>query len=261
MTLSPVDQETIDQIVERLSPESRVLFITGAGMSADSGLPTYRGIGGLYNREHTDEGIPIEEALSGDMLLRRPELCWKYLAQIGRAAMGSTFNRGHQVLAEMEEHFAHACVLTQNIDGYHRAAGSRNVIDIHGDMHSLCCMACSFEESVDQIDEAGIPPRCPECGSIVRPRVVLFGEMLPADKVSQLVEELEGGFDVVFSIGTTNVFPYIAQPVLLAVELGWTAVEINPDRSKVSHLVDFRLPARAAVALDAIWDQYRGSGQ
>jgi len=261
MPLSSTDRQTIEQIVARLAPESRLLFITGAGMSADSGLPTYRGIGGLYNTEHTDEGVPIEEALSGPMLHRRPELCWKYLAQVGRAVLASTFNRGHEVLAEMEGHFARACVLTQNIDGYHRAAGSRNVIEIHGCMHTLRCTQCRLRLSLSDIDEVTIPPRCPECGEILRPEVVLFGEMLPAEQVERLAAELESGFDVVFSIGTTSVFPYIVEPVMLAHRSGWTTVEINPGQSEISHLVDFRLPLGAAVALEAIWDRYRESRQ
>jgi len=259
MELTPTDLQTIERIRGRLSPDCRVLFITGAGMSADSGLPTYRGIGGLYEREHTDEGVPIEDALSGEMLRRRPELCWKYLAQIGQAAMGSTFNTGHRVLAEMEDHFAHTCVLTQNIDGYHRAAGSRNVIEIHGNMHSLLCTQCPFEESLDTMDKVSIPPLCPECGAVLRPDVVLFGEMLPAEKIERLYAELDAGFDAVFAIGTTAVFPYIMQPVLLGKELGWMTVEINPAESRVSHVVDLRLPLRAAVALEAIWERV-GSG-
>lgn len=263
MTLTPTDRETIDRIVARLGPASRLLFITGAGMSADSGLPTYRGIGGLYDRRDTDEGVPIEEALSGRMLHARPELCWKYLAQIGRAAMGGRFNRGHEVLAQMERHFAHACVVTQNIDGYHRAAGSRNVIDLHGDMHELLCTECDFQQAVDRddLDRLTIPPRCPRCGGLVRPDVVLFGEMLPAEKIERLMFELRSGFDAVFSIGTTSVFPYIAEPVRLAADAGWTTVEINPEQTMVSHLVEFRLPARAAVALDAIWKRYGSVGR
>jgi NAD-dependent deacetylase len=107
------------------------------------------------------------------------------------------------------------------------------------------------------MEEAEIPPRCPKCGGLLRPDVVLFGETLPTEKVEQLYEELDAGFDVVFSIGTTSVFPYIMQPVLLAGQLGWTTVEINPAESRVSHMVDFRLPVGAGEALEAIWEQLR----
>ena len=247
----------IDRIVALLRPGCRLLFITGAGMSADSGLPTYRGIGGLYNAGVTEEGVTIEEALAGSTLESRPELAWKYLAQIGRAAMAATFNRGHQVIAEMEDHFDHVCVLTQNIDGYHHQAGSRNVIDIHGDMHVLYCAACGFRQTLDKMDSVEIPPLCPECQAVLRPDVVLFGETLPWEKLSRLYQELDAGFDVVFSVGTTSVFPYIAEPVIMAHSLGWATVEINPGKSKVSSLVDIRLFLGAAEALDAIWRRYR----
>ena len=252
MAISPSNKHLIDQICKRLSRRSRVLFITGAGMSADSGLPTYRGLGGLYNRELTDEGVSIEEALSGEMLRRRPELCWKYLSEISRAAMKSGFNRGHRLLAEMEEYFAHTCILTQNIDGYHRAAGSQNVIEIHGDLRSLHCTVCSFCIYLETGDQISVLPRCPECRSILRPDVVLFGEQLPEGKLRRLSEELRAGFDMVCSIGTSSVFPYIMQPVLLAGDAGWMTVEINPDNTAISQLVEFKLPLGATEALEAI---------
>ena len=248
--------QTMARLAELLDPSRRILFITGAGMSADSGLPTYRGIGGLYNHEETEDGVAIEEALSGRMLRTRPQLTWKYLAEIGRAAMSATYNRGHEVIAEMEEHFEHVCVLTQNIDGFHRLAGSKNVIDIHGDMHTLYCTACDFRQSVSQFDNIQIPPHCPDCDALLRPQVVLFGESLEEHKIEKLYHELDAGFDFVFTIGTTSVFPYIAQPVHLARELGWTTVEINPAQSQVSPLVDHRLKMTAAAALDEIWRLY-----
>lgn len=256
MSLSENNAKTIVRVVESLDPSRRIMFITGAGMSADSGLPTYRGIGGLYNHEETEDGVSIEEALSGDMLRSRPELTWKYLAEIGRAAMAAGPNRGHRVLAEMEEHFEHVCVLTQNIDGYHRLAGSKNVIDIHGDMHAIFCPGCRLRRSVSRFDDIEIPPHCPECRRVLRPEVVLFGEPLDTHKIEKLYEELDAGFDCVFTIGTTSVFPYIAYPVHLAAELGSMTVEINPGESQVSHVVDHRITTTAAVALDRIWREY-----
>ena len=115
----------IDAVVERLATCKSLLFITGAGVSADSGLPTYRGIGGLYDASHPEEGIAIEEILSGEMMRHRPELTWKYLGQIERSARGATFNRAHEVIAAMEARLPRVWTLTQNIDGLHRAAGSR----------------------------------------------------------------------------------------------------------------------------------------
>jgi NAD-dependent deacetylase len=261
MPFSETDRNAIGRVVDLLAASRSLLFITGAGISADSGLPTYRGVGGLYDVGVTEEGYRIEEVLSGHMMRLRPELAWKYLAEIGRAALAARFNRGHEVIAEMEARFDRVWTLTQNVDGFHRQAGSKNVIDIHGDMHDLCCSACGFRQTVSEFTALTIPPRCPECEAILRPDVVLFGEMLPPEKVERLYDELSQGFDCVFSIGTTSVFPYIAEPVLAASRAGVPTVEINPGTSEVSHLVDVRLPMRAAMALDAIWRRYEAHGE
>lgn len=257
MSLSPHDRTAIDRIVAQLRSSRSLLFITGAGISADSGLPTYRGIGGLYNTHETEEGYAIEELLSGSMMSRRPELTWKYLAQIGQATQSARCNRGHAVIAEMESHFPRVWTLTQNIDGFHRQAGAKNVIEIHGDLHDLRCTNCTFRQTIQSIGEITIPPRCPKCQAIVRPDVVLFGEFLPERKLHQLYDELHTGFDMVFTIGTTSVFPYIIEPVLAAKHNGWTTVEINPGTSRVSEMVDIKLSLGAATALDAIWKHYQ----
>ena len=243
----------IAQITKLLRNCKSILFITGAGISADSGLPTYRGIGGLYNDKLTEDGIPVEMALVGETLRKRPEVTWKYLSQIEKNCRNAKFNRGHEVIAEMEKHFERVWVLTQNIDGFHHDAGSRNVIDIHGNMHKLACMSCKWQGTVKDYNEIDIPPRCPDCAAIVRPEVVLFGEMLPEDKLVALDRELRRGFDIYFSIGTSSVFPYIQQPMAVAKHLGRTTVEINPDDTEISNLVDIKLRMHAAEALDTIW--------
>ncbi|MGB5524297.1 MAG: NAD-dependent protein deacylase, partial [Polyangiales bacterium] len=223
-----MDERQISEIAKRLRGSRSVLFITGAGISADSGLPTYRGIGGLYEQEETDEGIPIEAALSGAMFQRDPALTWKYIHQIESSCCDAGPNRAHHVIAELEERFDRVWTLTQNVDGLHRAAGSAQVIDIHGDVHRLLCTRCGHRWRVPSYLGLDIPPSCPECASLVRPEVVLFGEMLPLDRARVLQEQLMRGFDAVFSIGTTSVFPYIAEPVIDARRRGALTVEINP---------------------------------
>lgn len=242
----------VSEIARRLEESQSVLFVTGAGISADSGLPTYRGIGGLYEQEHTDDGIPIEAALSGAMFQRDPTLTWKYIHQIESSCRGAGPNRAHHVIAELEKRFERVWTLTQNVDGLHHAAGSRNVIDIHGDVHRLVCTRCGHRWWVESYAGIEIPPSCPECASMVRPEVVLFGEMLPIDQTRVLQEQLMRGFDAVFSIGTTSVFPYIAEPVFDARRRGALTVEINPGTSEVSHIVNYRLRAGAAAAMDAL---------
>lgn len=257
MSITARGGDKIAQVVSLLNKSKSILFITGAGLSADSGLPTYRGIGGLYNDKITEEGIPIEMALAGDTLEKRPQVTWKYLAQIENNCRNAKYNRGHEVIAEMEKRFERVWVLTQNIDGFHHAAGSKNIIDIHGDMHKLLCVKCGWRNAIKDFSEINIPPRCPECKGIVRPEVVFFGEMLPQDKLAVLSRELKRGFDLYFSIGTTSVFPYIQQPILSAKSCGLPTVEINPVETEVSHIVDIKLDMRAAEALDMIWSQFK----
>jgi len=249
-------QAAIDKVVKRLQGCQSLLFVTGAGVSADSGLPTYRGVGGLYDVDTTEEGFAIEEIVSGDMLEKNPELTWKYLRQIGEACRDATFNRAHQVLAEMERRFERVWVVTQNVDGFHRAAGSRNLIDLHGDLHDVICTACDFRRHVNDVRDWPLPPHCPRCTAMLRPDVVLFGEMLPGVKTDVLLRELNRGFDMVFTIGTSSLFDYITWPIRLAKAHGCCTVEINPGSTDLSDLVDIRIPLGAAAALGAIWDSY-----
>ncbi len=238
-------EETYREIAARLREARRILFITGAGISADSGLPTYRGVGGLYNDEATEDGLSIEDALSGECMSIRPEITWKYLAQVERNCHGVQPNAAHLAIAGLERQ-CEVVVLTQNIDGLHIKAGSSNVIEIHGTLEARYCAHCGTP--ADARDDR-VPPRCKQCGEIVRPRVVLFGEMLPETALNRLYDELARGFDMVFVIGTTAVFPYIAEPVLRAARAGVPTVEINPARTRLSDLVRYYIPERVAVAL------------
>jgi NAD-dependent deacetylase len=252
-----LSKDRVDAVAHILSKARSALFITGAGISADSGLPTYRGIGGLYEEKVTDEGMPIEVLLSGDMFRARPEVTWKYLHQIELACRGAAPNRGHEVLAQLEERLERSVVFTQNVDGLHRAAGSKNVIEIHGSIHDLACTRCMWTAHVKDFSLLSFPPRCPQCRGIVRPQVVLFGEALPPEPFARFEDELEQGFDVVFAIGTSAMFPYIARPVLVAKSQGVPTVEINPAQTELSDLFDHRLPATARQALRALWGAYR----
>jgi NAD-dependent deacetylase len=241
-----------DAVAGELRRARRVLAITGAGISADSGLPTYRGIGGLYESDLTEDAMPIEVALSGEMMRRRPEVTWKYIHQIESSCRGAKHNVAHQALAQLQSRYERFTVLTQNIDGFHRAAGSEDLIEIHGCVQELYCTRCGAERRVDNYDGLKIPPSCEQCKGLVRPRVVLFGEMLPEAAIDRLYAVLGQGIDLVLSIGTTSVFPYIAGPVEQAARLGAATVEINPGDTEVSHLVRYRLRERAAVALPEI---------
>lgn len=251
-SLPGLPAEHIAAIAAAIRRAHSLLVITGAGISAESGLPTYRGIGGLYEDALTDDQMPIEVALSGAVLRSRPELTWKYIQQIEAACRGARHNAAHDHVSTLQAQVRDSWVLTQNIDGFHHSAGNRNVIAMHGDVHTLDCMACDW--SRDVVDYAELPPlpRCPVCGEIVRPRVVLFGEMLPDDAIVAYDTMSAAQPDVVISIGTTSVFPYIAAPVISARRRGALTVEINPGQSEVSGVVDVRLQTGAVAALGAI---------
>lgn len=245
--------ERLTAATELIRSADNILFITGAGISADSGLPTYRGTGGLYNGCQTEDGISIEEALSAGMFRRRPEITWKYMSQIEAHSRQRTFNRGHEVLALFEQTKPRVWILTQNIDGFHRAAGSRNVIEIHGTMRRLLCTHCDFNQAVDSYEGMTIPPGCRSCGGMMRPAVVLFDEMLPEEATTRLQRELSCGFDLYVSIGTSSLFPYIISPILSAHRSGLPTIEINPAiETEISQLVTVHLPMRAAEALEAV---------
>lgn len=238
------------KIAEKLRASRRVLFVTGAGISADSGLPTYRGVGGLYDGVETEDGLSIEEALSGECFRTRPEITWKYLSQITRNCHAVTPNAAHRAIAALEAQ-RKVVVLTQNIDGLHGKAGSSDVIEIHGTLEACSCSQCGAEQT-PAANGDGALPRCTLCGGVVRPNVVLFGESLPYRATDRLYRALDEGFDMVFVIGTTAVFPYIAEPVVMAIREGVPTVEINPARTRLSSQVEFYVPRGAAEAMSAI---------
>jgi NAD-dependent deacetylase len=246
------DDRSLQAAAIELLRAKRVLVITGAGMSADSGLPTYRGFGGLYDSDVTEDGMPIEEALSGRMLRLRPDICWKYLTEIERAVRGKRPHAGHLVLAQLASRYDSFTVLTQNIDGLHHDAGQTDLIEIHGNLHRLHCVNCPYEFEVEDYAALSLPPQCPYCAGNVRPAVVLFGEALPPPAIERLQAVLQGGVDLVLSIGTTSVFPYVAQPVLMAAAMGRPTIEINPDTSEVSHRIRHRIRDRAGPVLEQL---------
>lgn len=240
------------RVLRRMEGRRRLLFITGAGLSAEAGLPTYRGVGGLYANASTEHGMPIEQVLSGPMFQSRPDLTWEHIARLERRVRGVTPSEAHRLIAALESRFE-VVVLTQNVDGLHRAAGSREVIDIHGDCRELACTACSHRERRATYEGLTLPPQCPRCGSLARPDVVLFEEMLPLDKVARFERELSRGFDAYFSIGTSSLFPYISQPMLDASRRGRLTVEINPEPTPISRYVEARFACGAGRALSAIF--------
>jgi NAD-dependent deacetylase len=252
--MTPELQSAFDRAADLLSESRSILFITGAGISADSGLPVYRGVGGLYDDTETEDGVRIEDALSASMFREFPDISWKYLRQLGNAVAAHQCNDAHRILAAFEHLAGHRVwTLTQNVDGYHFHAGARNVIEIHGSVWRMRCEGCAFQLAVDAMPAGSELPRCRVCSQTLRPDVVLFDEMLPAAALRCLERQLQHGFDLFVSIGTSSRFPYIVQPVLHAVRRGIPAIEINPAASTaISSAVDVHVRCNAAPAMREI---------
>jgi len=248
----------IDEIRELLEQAENIVFMTGAGVSAESGLPTYRGVGGLYEGKKTAEGMDIEEALSGITFEQDPGLSWKYLWQVGKACVGAQANAAHKIIADIEASKENVLVLTQNVDGLHRAAGSKNLIEIHGHAFDLFCVSCGERYNAHELlnDFEGkpqLPPKCHSCDGVIRPDVVLFGEMLPYDAISAFDYLRSNEPDMIFCVGTSGLFPYIAEPVYRARHTETITVEINPKKTDISGLFDYVVRHKAGEALARLW--------
>lgn len=251
MPIQATFEANIDAIVDSTRAADRIVFFTGAGISAESGLPTYRGIGGLYNDITVDEGFPIEVVLSATTFAEDPALTWKYIAEIEKSCRGAGANSAHKAITAIEA-YAEVWVVTQNVDGFHRDSGSANVIELHGNLHDLMCLNCRHETRVVDYAALSIPPSCERCSGLMRPSVVLFEEALPSLAVAAFEKQFSIGFDMYFAIGTTAAFPYIYEPFVQASRDGIPTVEINPDETSLSNVVRYSLREGAVVSLNSI---------
>lgn len=254
------EEAAIQEIAQIMRESNRLLFITGSGISVDSGLPTYRGIGGLYEGKCTEDGISIEESLSGEMLENNPEITWKHLWEIAHGCRGAKPNRCHEILAKIGQRVDETWILTQNVDSLHRAAGSRHLIEIHGRADATHCMVCgksADSESLlaSRMAEDRSVPFCAVCGGVLRPDVVLFGEPLPPKAMHDLEELARTGVDLVMSLGTSSLFPYITAPMQLAHQLGIPTVEVNLQTTDASEFAQYRLEMDCKDALELIAQQ------
>jgi NAD-dependent deacetylase len=243
----PVEIEDLDDALARAAGlvrgAARLAVLTGAGVSAESGITTFRGAGGLW------EGHRIEEVATPEGFDRDPVLVWRfYNARRANVAQAKP-NPGHVALAELErrwtpERFA---LVTQNIDGLHQAAGSRHVLELHGSLARVRCTGCGRKE--DRPGEA-LPdqPRCAQCGQLLRPDVVWFNEMLPADVWEASVQAV-GASGILFVVGTSAVVYPAAGLVEMAVRLGTPVIEVNPDRTPVTNAATVSLRGKSGEML------------
>ena len=232
--------------------------ITGAGVSAESGIQTYRGQGGLY--DDVEEGDRTVEALTGTTLQYDPDLTWRTVAGLARQVTDAQPNPAHHAIAALEQHFERFVLLTQNVDGLHEQAGSENIIDIHGSITATLCMSCGAPGrlAIAEIAALDATPQCLPCGGKLRPNAVLFGELLPTEKTQRLRQEFhEDPPDVVIACGTSALFPYIVEPLIVASSQGKFTVEVNPERTPASEFANVLLKGRAGEYLPAILEACR----
>jgi len=227
-----------------------ILALTGAGISVASGIPDFRSPGGLWERHD-----PLEVA-TAEALARNPGRVWAFLrdtlAVLGRARP----NAAHAALARLEAAGRLSAVVTQNIDGLHQAAGSRNVVEFHGGLRRFFCMGCGRDHDPAAAARLGpdeIPWRCEDCGAVVRPDIVFFGEPIPLDALRKS-GQLALAADCIVVAGTSG---EVAPASLLPREVkarGGIVVEINPMESAYKGLADVSIAAAAEIALPALAD-------
>lgn len=242
MSTSLVDR--VAAAAKRLRAAGRVVVLTGAGVSAESGVPTFRGPGGLW-RQYRAEDLATPEAFARD-----PRLVWEWYAWRREIIVPLLPNPAHRALAGLEARTPEFLLATQNVDGLHGAAGSRRVVELHGSIWRLRCTACAHARDDRGVPLAEVPPRC-ACGAILRPDVVWFGEALAEAAVTQAFEAARQA-EVVLVIGTSSlVYPAAALPQIARAG-GAYVVEVNPEATPLSALADVSLRGTAASLVPAL---------
>ncbi|MFN2184436.1 MAG: SIR2 family NAD-dependent protein deacylase [Anaerolineae bacterium] len=231
-----------------------VAVLTGAGISAESGVPTFRGEGGLW-RSYRAEELATPRAFQRD-----PNLVWEWY-DWRRGLIGACApNEAHRTLVEMEPRFDEFTLITQNVDGLHALAGSENVVELHGNIWGLRCTAGCRPGWTDRtVPLAEIPSHCPRCGALARPDVVWFGESLPSDAVDKAFA-VARRCQVMLVVGTSAIVNPAASLPLMALQAGAYLVEINPQPTPLSDLVHESIREPAAEALPAWWGAWQAEG-
>jgi len=229
--------------------EAPVVALTGAGISAESGVPTFRGAGGLW-RNFRPEDLATPQAFARD-----PKLVWEWYAWRRELVSQCAPNQAHRTLVEIEEHVGQGAftLITQNVDGLHEAAGSRNVLRLHGSLWSMRCAreGTLFVDRRVPLNE--IPPRCPACGDLLRPDVVWFGEMLDPEILQSAFDASQRARTMIV-VGTSALVQPAASLPMVAKRNGARLIEVNPDETPLSSYADEVLRGPAAVELPKWWE-------
>ena len=219
-----------------LTTSSKIAVLTGAGVSADSGIPTFRSNGG-YWRQCRFEDLATPEGFARD-----PKFVWTWYEERRRAIAAARPNAGHEALAEMERRVAAFTLITQNVDGLHDLAGSKNVIRLHGDIWTVRCLKCG-KERVERAELNDLPPSC-ACGGMLRPGVVWFGEELPEGAIERAAAAVRAA-DVLIVAGTSA----LVYPAAGLIRLAAVTIEINPEETAFSGDVTYSIRGTSAEIL------------
>jgi NAD-dependent deacetylase len=234
----------LDNLRDLLESASLVTALTGAGISSESGIPTFRGPEGLWNT-YRAEDLATPEAFSRD-----PELVWRWYDWRRDIVRRAQPNAAHLALAALERR-QRITVVTQNVDGLHSRAGSRELIELHGNIWKVRCTSCAVIATNSEVPLATIPPRCSRCGALVRPHIVWFGEAVDPYDFQRSIE-MSRSADVFLVIGTSGVVQPAASLAQVAKTAGATVVEINPDSTPTTSIADLVFSERATTVFEAL---------
>jgi len=233
------------QLGELLVKSKRIVFLTGAGISKESGIPTFRGDGGLWK---TCDPAKLASLSS---FLENPSLVWEFYYYRQNLIRKCQPNPAHMAISKIEHQKVDTWVLTQNVDNLHKMAGSKNIIELHGNIFIAKCIQCGYEGNVNV--NMALPPKCPNCESVLKPGTVLFEEPIPQKEWDRAIE-IASSCDLMFIVGTSsNVYPANTLP-FHAKDNNAFLVEVNPEEICLSRLMDFSLKGSAANILPNISD-------
>ena len=239
------NEEVPEGLVEIFRDTRKMVVLTGAGVSAESGMPTFRGKEGFW-RKYNAMDLATPEAFS-----RNPMLVWEWY-DYRRGILDKTGpNRAHEVIAEMEKHYPDFILISQNVDGLHRRAGNRKILEIHGNLWKVKCQSCDYKGDFTEVPLKANPPKC-ECGGNLRPDVVWFGEMLPEGAIESAIEHIKL-CDTLLIVGTSGVVYPAASFPYLAHESGKNLVESNIEETPFTSLSKYTLLGKTTLMLDRLW--------
>ncbi|MDP2885162.1 MAG: NAD-dependent deacylase [Ignavibacteria bacterium] len=232
----------------RIQTAQSVCVLTGAGISAESGVPTFRGEEGLWKK------FKPEELANFQAFIRNPDLVWEWYAYRRKLIHEVKPNPGHVALVELERRVKEFTLVTQNVDNLHRRAGSQSVVELHGNIERSYCIECKTVVSELNLDALNRAPRCEKCGGLVRPDVVWFGEMLPVEAFSK-AEAAARRCDVFLCVGTSAVVYPAASLPITALDNGAYIVEINREYTDLSSRAHETLIGKAGEILPELLRQ------